>query len=100
MSATRPMRRTFAAGCWFAHLGATGRWFGQVGAVFTDPNSSVQGGSGVPPFMISRGGVPFTQWFAVGAYTAQGNSPNFFLNQQFGHGQKYLQLACVHGSSR
>jgi hypothetical protein len=33
--------------------------------------------------MISRGGTPFTQWFAVGAYTAQGNNPNFFLNQQF-----------------
>lgn len=67
----------------FAHLGAPGRWFGQVGAVFTDPASAVQGGNGVPPFMISRGGVPFTQWFAVGAYTAQGNNPNFFLNRQF-----------------
>ena len=77
----------------FAHLGATGRWFGQVGAVFTDPASAVQGGNGVPPFMISRGGVPFTQWFAVGAYTAQGNNPNFFLNQQFAPpGQAYTGL--------
>lgn len=77
----------------FAHLGATGRWFGQVGAVFTDPASSVQGGNGVPPFMISRGGVPYTQWYAVGAYTAQGNSPSFFLNQQFAPtGQSYTGL--------
>jgi hypothetical protein len=77
----------------FAHLGATGRWFGQVGAVFTDPASAVQGGNGVPPFMISRGGVPFTQWFAVGAYTGQGNNPNFFLNQQFAPpGQAYTGL--------
>ncbi len=77
----------------FAHLGATGRWFGQVGAVFTDPASAVQGGNGVPPFMISRGGVPFTQWFAVGAYMAQGNNPNFFLNQQFAPpGQAYTGL--------
>ncbi len=66
-----------------AQLGSTGRWFGQVGAVFTDPNSAVQGGNGAPPFMISRGGIPNTQWFAVGAYTAQGNNPLFFLNQQF-----------------
>jgi outer membrane receptor protein involved in Fe transport len=77
----------------FAHLGAPGRWFGQVGAVFTDPASATQGGNGVPPFMITRGGVPFTQWFAVGAYTAQGNSPNFFLNQQFAPaGQAYTGL--------
>jgi outer membrane receptor protein involved in Fe transport len=76
-----------------AHLGAPGRWFGQVGAVFTDPHSAVQGGNGVPPFMITRGGVPFTQWFAVGAYTAQGNSPNFFLNRQFAPpGQAYTGL--------
>ncbi len=67
----------------FAHLGAPGRWFGQVGAVFTDPHSAVQGGAGVPPFMISRGGTPFTSWYAVGAFGAQGNNPNFFLNQQF-----------------
>jgi len=66
-----------------AQVGAAGRWFGQVGAVFTDPASSVQGGNGVPPFMISRGGVPYTQWYGVGAYTAQGNNPLFFLNQQF-----------------
>ncbi|MES2692078.1 MAG: TonB-dependent receptor plug domain-containing protein [Verrucomicrobiota bacterium] len=77
----------------FAHLGAPGRWFGQVAAVFTDPASSAQGGNGVPPFMIGRGGVPFTQWFAVGAYTAQGNNPNFFLNQQFAPaGQAYTGL--------
>lgn len=77
----------------FAHLGATGRWYGQVGAVFTDAASGAQGGNGVPPFMISRGGVPFTQWFAVGAYTAQGNSPSFFLNQQFAPpGQSYTGL--------
>ncbi len=77
----------------FAHLGAPGRWFGQVGAVFTDPASAAQGGNGVPPFMITRGGVPFTQWFAVGAYTAQGNNPNFFLNQQFAPaGQAYTGL--------
>ncbi|WP_414662427.1 TonB-dependent receptor plug domain-containing protein [Horticoccus sp. 23ND18S-11] len=67
----------------FAHLGAPGRWFGQIGAVFTDPASATQGGNGVPPFMISRGGVPFTSMYAVGAYAAQGNNPNFFLNQQF-----------------
>jgi hypothetical protein len=43
--------------------------------------------------MISRGGTPFTQWFAVGAYTAQGSSPNFFLNQQFAPaGQAYTGL--------
>ena len=77
----------------FAHLGAPGRWFGQVAAVFTDPASATQGGNGVPPFMIGRGGVPFTQWFAVGAYTAQGNNPNFFLNQQFAPpGQAYTGL--------
>jgi outer membrane receptor protein involved in Fe transport len=66
-----------------AQLGAPGRWFGQVAAVFNDPHTAVQGGNGAPPFMIGRGGVPFTQWFAVGAYTAQGNNPNFFLNQQY-----------------
>ena len=77
----------------FAHLGAPGRWFGQVGAVFTDAASAAQGGNGVPPFMITRGGVPFTQWFAVGAYAAQGTSPNFFLNQQFAPpGQAYAGL--------
>jgi len=77
----------------FAHLGAPGRWFGQVGAVFTDPNSAVQGGNGVPPFMISRGGVPFTSWYAVGAYGSQGANPNFFLNQQFAPaGQAYTGL--------
>ncbi len=76
-----------------AHLGAPGRWFGQVAAVFTDPHSAAQGGNGVPPFMIGRGGVPFTQWFAVGAYTAQGNNPNFFLNRQFAPaGQAYAGL--------
>src|SRR6185503_7676621 len=58
-----------------AQVGSAGRWFGQVGAVFTDPASGVQGGNGVPPFMISRGGVPYTQWYGVGAYTAQGNNP-------------------------
>ena len=77
----------------FAHLGATGRWIGQIGAVFTDPGSAVQGGNGVPPFMISRGGVPFTQMYAVGAYLAQGSNPNFFLNQQFAPaGQAYVGL--------
>ncbi|HLP25020.1 MAG TPA: TonB-dependent receptor, partial [Acidobacteriota bacterium] len=46
-----------------AHLGSAGRWFGQVGAVFTDPNSATQGGNGVPAFMMSRGGTPtYTQW--------------------------------------
>ena len=76
-----------------AHLGAPGSWFGQVAAVFTDPHSAAQGGNGVPPFMIGRGGVPFTQWFAVGAYTAQGNNPNFFLNRQFAPaGQAYAGL--------
>ena len=77
----------------FAHLGAPGRWFGQVAAVFTDPHGPAQGGNGVPPFMIGRGGVPFTQWFAVGAYLAQGNNPNFFLNRQFAPaGQAYTGL--------
>ncbi len=77
----------------FAHLGAPGRWFGQIGAVFTDPNSAVQGGNGVPEFMISRGGVPFTSMYAVGAYGAQGSNPNFFLNQQFAPaGQAYTGL--------
>ncbi len=66
-----------------AQLGGAGRWGGQVGAVFTDPASNVQGGGNVPPFMISRGGVPYTQWYGIGAYTAQGNNPLFFLNQQF-----------------
>ncbi|MBI4623359.1 MAG: hypothetical protein HY736_09100 [Verrucomicrobia bacterium] len=76
-----------------AHLGAPGRWFGQVAAVFADPGSAVQGGNGVPPFMIGRGGVPYTQWYAVGAYTAQGNNPNFFLNRQFAPaGQAYTGL--------
>ncbi len=77
----------------FAHLGSAGRWFGQVGAVFTDPASAVQGGNGVPPFMISRGGTPFTSWYAVGAFGAQGNNPNFYLNQQFAPaGQAYTGL--------
>ncbi|MSU73225.1 MAG: hypothetical protein EXS43_12960, partial [Opitutus sp.] len=77
----------------FAHLGATGRWIGQIGAVFTDPHSAQQGGNGVPPFMISRGGTPFTQMYAVGAYLAQGANPNFFLNQQFAPpGQAYVGL--------
>ena len=76
-----------------AQLGAPGRWFGQVAAVFNDPHTAVQGGNGVPPFMIGRGGVPFTQWFAVGAYTAQGNNPNFFLNRQYAPaGQAYSGL--------
>ncbi|MBL9202390.1 MAG: TonB-dependent receptor plug domain-containing protein [Opitutaceae bacterium] len=66
-----------------AQLGSAGRWFGQVGAVFTDPASSAQGGGNVPPFMISRGGVPYTQWYGIGTYTNQGNNPLFFLNQQF-----------------
>ncbi|MBI5688704.1 MAG: TonB-dependent receptor plug domain-containing protein [Verrucomicrobia bacterium] len=77
----------------FAHLGATGRVFGQVAAVFTDPNSAVQGGGSVPPFMINRGGTPYTQWYAVGAFGAQGNNPNFYLNQQFAPaGQAYTGL--------
>jgi outer membrane receptor protein involved in Fe transport len=78
----------------FAHLGAVGRWFGQVGAVFTDAASAAQGGNGVPPFMISRGNVPsYVQFYAVGAYAAQGNNPNFFLNQQFAPaGQAYTGL--------
>lgn len=77
----------------FAHLGAPGRWFGQVAAVFTDPAGTTQGGGNVPPFMIGRGGVPFTQWWAVGAYLAQGNNPNFFLNRQFAPaGQAYTGL--------
>lgn len=77
----------------FAHLGAPGRWFGQIGAVFTDAASSTQGGNGEPPFMISRGGVPFTSMYAVGAYAAQGNNPNFFLNQQFApRGEAYAGL--------
>jgi len=76
-----------------AHLGSAGRWFGQVAAVFTDPASATQGGSGVPPFMMSRGGTPYTQWFAVGSYTALGNNPRFFLNQQFApEGQAYAGL--------
>jgi outer membrane receptor protein involved in Fe transport len=77
----------------FAHLGAPGRWFGQIGAVFTDPATSAQGGNGVPPFMISRGGTPFVSWYAIGAYAAQGNNPNFFLNRQFAPpGQAYTGL--------
>ncbi len=66
-----------------AQLGSPGRWFGAVGAVFTDPASAVQGGNGVPPFMRSGGGTPNTQWYAIGNYTSQGNNPLFFLNQQF-----------------
>jgi outer membrane receptor for ferric coprogen and ferric-rhodotorulic acid len=77
----------------FAHLGAPGRSFGQVSAVFTNPNSAVQGGNGVPEFMISRGGTPFTSMYAVGAFGAQGNNPNFYLNQQFAPaGQAYTGL--------
>jgi outer membrane receptor protein involved in Fe transport len=77
----------------FAHLGAPGRWFGQVAAVFTDPAGSAQGGNGVPPFMIGRGGVPFTQWFAVGSYAGLSSNPNFFLNRQFAPaGQAYTGL--------
>ncbi len=76
-----------------AHLGSAGRWFGQVGAVFTDPASNAQGGNGVPPYMMSRGGTPFTQWFGVGNYTSLGNNPAFFLNQQFAPaGQAYAGL--------
>ena len=76
-----------------AHLGSAGRWFGQVGGVFTDPNSAVMGGAGTPSFMLSRGGNPFTQWFGVGNYTTQGNNPLFFLNQQFAPaGQAYAGL--------
>jgi hypothetical protein len=66
-----------------AQLGNTGRWFGQVGAVFTNPATGTQGGNGAPAFMIKQGGVPNTQWYAIGAYTAQGNNPLFFLNQQY-----------------
>jgi len=77
-----------------AHLGSAGRWFGQVGAVFTDPASNAQGGNGVPPFMMSRGGTPnFTQWFGVYNYTAAGNNPNFFLNRIFAPaGEAYAGL--------
>lgn len=77
-----------------AHLGSAGRWFGQVGAVFTDPASDTQGGNGVPAFMMSRGGTPlFTQWFGVYNYTAAGNNPNFFLNQQYAPaGEAYAGL--------
>ncbi len=76
-----------------AHLGSAGRWFGQVAAVFTDPASGTQGGNGVPAFMMSRGGTPYTQWYGVGSYTAQGNNPLFFLNQQFAPaGQAYAGL--------
>lgn len=77
-----------------AHLGSAGRWFGQVGAVFTDPDSAAQGGSGVPPFMMSRGGTPnFTQWYGVYNYTAAGNNPNFFLNKLFAPpGEAYAGL--------
>ena len=76
-----------------AHLGSAGRWFGQLGGVFTDPNSAVMGGPGTPAFMISRGGNPFTQWFGVGNYTTQGNNPLFFLNRQFAPaGQAYAGL--------
>jgi len=76
-----------------AHLGSAGRWFGQVGGVFLDPNSAVMGGPGTPAFMISRGGNPFTQWFGVGNYTTQGNNPLFFLNRQFAPaGQAYAGL--------
>lgn len=77
----------------FAHLGSPGRWFGQVAAIFTDAASAAQGGNGVPPFMIGRGGTPFTQFWAVGMYTGQGNNPNFFLNRQFAPaGQAYTGL--------
>jgi outer membrane receptor protein involved in Fe transport len=77
-----------------AHLGSAGRWFGQVGAVFTDPASAAQGGNGVPPFMMSRGGTPnFTQWYGVYNYTAAGNNPNFFLNRIFAPpGEAYAGL--------
>lgn len=77
-----------------AHLGSAGRWFGQVGAVFTDPASAVQGGNGVPPFMMSRGGTPvYTQWYGVYNYTAAGNNPNFFLNKLYAPaGEAYAGL--------
>lgn len=76
-----------------AQLGSPGRWFGAVAAVFTDPSSGVQGGNGVPAFMRSGGGTPSTQWYAVGSYTAQGNNPLFFLNQQFApKGEAYKGL--------
>ncbi len=77
----------------FAHLGSPGRWFGQVAAIFTDAAGTTQGGNGVPPFMIGRGGTPFTQFWAVGMYAGQGNNPNFFLNRQFAPaGQAYTGL--------
>jgi hypothetical protein len=66
-----------------AHLVSPGRWYGAVGAIFTDHASGVQGGNGVPPFMRNGGGNPYSQWYAVGSYTPQGNNPLFFLNQQF-----------------
>ncbi len=77
-----------------AHLGSAGRWFGQVGAVFTDPNSATQGGGGVPAFMMSRGGSPtFTQWYGVYNYTSAGNNPNFFLNKLYAPaGEAYAGL--------
>jgi len=69
-----------------AHLAQPGRWFGQVAAVFADPNSSMQGGNGVPASMVNSvntAGVPFGTWVAVGAYTSLGSKPDFFLNKQF-----------------
>jgi outer membrane receptor for ferric coprogen and ferric-rhodotorulic acid len=77
----------------FAHLNFPARWIGQVGAIFTDPNSATQGGNGVPPFMIASGGTPYTQLYAVAAYTGKSSNPNFFLNQQFAPtGQAYTGL--------
>lgn len=79
-----------------AHLAQPGRWFGQVAAIFTDPNSGAQGGGGVPASMVNSvntAGVPFGTWYAVGSYTSRGNSPDFFLNRQFAPaGQAYSGL--------
>ncbi|MCF3650638.1 TonB-dependent receptor plug domain-containing protein [Synoicihabitans lomoniglobus] len=67
----------------FAHLDAAGRSFSQPTAVFTDPASGAQGGAGTPEIMQTRGGDPYTQWWAVAGYAAKSGLPNHFLNQLY-----------------
>ncbi|GAB5562190.1 MAG: hypothetical protein SynsKO_38370 [Synoicihabitans sp.] len=67
----------------FAHLDAAGRSFGQPTAVFLDPASGEQGGGGVPQIMQTRGGTPYTQWWAVAGYNGKSGRPDHFLNQLY-----------------
>ncbi len=68
-----------------AHLDTAGRWFNRQAAVWADPNSSIQGGPGLPETMPGTGGVdPFQVWSAVANYASAANSPLHFLNRNFG----------------